>query len=121
MKDILLKADGDLYISPNGDIKLGESVSQKIKIKLKWFEGEWRWDTDEGLPYLDGLMIKNPDTDYFESLIREKIFKVDEITDVKDVAITFDKKSRAALIKFTASTDYETIKEEVNLQWQITE
>lgn len=118
MIDILLKSDGDLYISPNGNIQLGESVSQKIKIKLKWFEGEWRWDTDEGLPYLSDLLIKNPDTDYFESVIREKIFEVVEVTDVRDVSVTFNTESRAAVIRFVACTEQETIKEEVKLQWQ---
>ena len=46
--DILLNSSGDLYISETGDIALGNSVSQKIRIRLLWFEGEWRWDTGEG-------------------------------------------------------------------------
>ena len=45
--DILLKSNGDLYVSPEGDIALENSVAQKIKIKLKWFEGEWKWDQEE--------------------------------------------------------------------------
>ncbi len=40
--DMLLGSNGDLLISPQGDIVLGESVAQKINIRLKWFEGEWR-------------------------------------------------------------------------------
>ena len=43
MIDILLKSDGDLLVTEQGDIAIGDSVSQKIKIRLKWFEGEWRW------------------------------------------------------------------------------
>ena len=68
--DILLDANGDLDISKRGDISLGDSVAQKIRIRLLWFEGEWRWDTDEGLPYFDGLLVKNPDVDEFEGLIK---------------------------------------------------
>lgn len=113
--DILLDADGDLYVSPNGDISLGDSVAQKIRIKLLWFEGEWRWDESEGLPYKDGLLVKNPDTDSFESLVRAKIFEVDEVTEVKEVSISFDAKQRMATIRYTALTDTETIKEEVRL------
>ena len=51
--DILLSADGDLFLSEKGDISLTESVAQKIKIRLKWWLGEWRWDEEEGLPYRD--------------------------------------------------------------------
>jgi len=119
--DILLNQDGDLYLSPQGDILLENSILQKIKIKLKWLEGEWRWKKEEGLPYLESLLVKNPDTDSFESLIREKIFEVDEVTDVKNVSIIFDSQTRQAIICFTALTDQEMIKEEVRTLCQVME
>lgn len=121
MIDILLRSDGDLLVTEQGDIVIGDSVSQKIKIRLKWFEGEWRWNKEEGLPYLESLMIKNPDTDLFEAAVREKIFEVEEVTEVKNVSVTFDAKERVAEISFVAYTDEEVIKEEVRLVWQNTE
>lgn len=114
--DILLNSEGDLFISPKGDIELKDSVAQKIRIKLLWFEGEWRWDTEEGMPYRSSLLTKNPDTDYFEGVVRGKIFEVEEITEVKEVTITFDSSTRTAVIKYVALTDLETIKEEVNIK-----
>lgn len=119
--DIMLTNDGDLYVSKKGDILLADSVAQKIKIRLKWFEGEWRWNQDQGLPYMENLLIKNPDLDYFESAIMEKIFEVDEVTEVSGVSISFDSKTRQAMINFCAKTDRETIKGEVKIQCQITE
>lgn len=117
--DILLDSKGDLYVSPEGDIALGNSVAQKIRIRLLWFEGEWRWDVDEGLPYMSDLFIKNPDVDTFESIVRSKIFEVDEVTDVKEVLIVYDCQTRIATIKYTALTDFETIKEEVKLNVEL--
>lgn len=111
--DILLDSNGDLYISPKGDIELKNSVAQKIRIKLLWFVGEWRWNKDEGMPYRDNLLIKNPDTDYFEGVIREKIFEVSEVTEVRDVSVIYDRKTRTARIRFVAITDLETIKDEI--------
>lgn len=108
--DILLNSDGDLHISQQGDISLGESVAQKIRIRLLWFEGEWRWDNEEGLPYMSDLLVKNPDIDTFESLVRAKIFEVDEVTEVREVLISYDRRNRIATIKYTALTDFETIK-----------
>ena len=55
--DILLSADGDLYLTETGDISLVESVAQKIKIRLRWWLGEWRWDEEEGMPYLSLIHI----------------------------------------------------------------
>lgn len=113
--DILLDSKGDLYVSPEGDIALGNSVAQKIRIRLLWFEGEWKWDVDEGLPYMSDLFIKNPDVDTFEGIVRSKIFEVDEVTDVREVLVDYDRQTRIATIRYTALTDYETIKEEVKL------
>ncbi len=118
--DILLNSDGDLHISPQGDIQLGNSVAQKIKIRLKWLAGEWRWDKGEGLPYMEQLLIKNPDIDHFEAAVREKIFEVDEVTEVKEVTVIFDSRTRQAAIRYVAVTDLETVKEEVAVQCQIT-
>lgn len=116
--DVLLDNTGDLHISKKGDIELTNFVAQKIKIRLKWFEGEWRWRKEEGIPYFEHVLVKNPDTDYIESLIRAKIFEVEEVTEVKNVAVTFDRESRTATIRFTAITDLETIKEEVIISCQ---
>lgn len=119
--DILLDTDGDLHITKEGDIAIDNSVAQKIRIKLLWFEGEWRWNTEEGMPYMSDLLVKNPDTDYLEGIIRSTIFEVDEVTEVREVKITINKQTRNAVIQYVALTDYETIKEEVKIRCQITE
>lgn len=119
--DIMLNDSGDLQITPDGDIVIADSVAQKIRIRLLWFEGEWRWNVEEGMPYRNSLLVKNPDTSYFESIVRERIFEVDEVTEVKNVSVVFDRRTRNALIKFTAVTDKEVIKEEVAVRCQSTE
>ncbi len=113
--DIMLDKAGDLYISSEGDIVLGNSVAQKIRVRLKWFEGEWRWNRSEGLPYRDTLLMKNPDMDYFEAAAREKIFEVEEVTEVREVSASFDRRTRQAAMRFVAVTDLETIRREMRL------
>lgn len=113
--DIMLTPSGDLYIGKDGDIVVAQSVAQKIKIKVRWLAGEWKWDEEEGLPYLTELFVKNPDTDRFEMIIREAIFDVEGVTAVEDVRITYDRNTRKGTIKYTARAGAETIKEEVSL------
>lgn len=113
--DILLTPAGDLFLNDKGDIALEESVAQKIRIRLRWLLGEWRWDEEEGLPYKDELLIKNPDMDSFEMAVREKIFEIEEITEVRDVNIEYDANTRKGKIYFEAVTDFETIREEVQI------
>lgn len=113
--DILLDATGDILLNQSGDIVLGNSISQKIKIKLLWFLGEWIWDIEKGLPYYEELFVKNPDTDSFAGIIREAIFEVDEVTEVVKVEIAYDFFTRMTLIKFVAKTDEEIIQDEVKV------
>ena len=121
MNDILLTPDGDLAFNEDYDIILGDSVEQKINIRLRWFLSEWRWDKSEGLPYFDDLYIKNPDIDAFANSIRRKIYEIDEVTNVKYVTITYDTETRNATIAYCAITDRETIESEVDLQCLIME
>ena len=113
--DILLDDYGDLLLSEKGDISLTDSVRQQIRIRLLWILNEWKWNKEEGMPYFSTLIDKNPDIELNESLIKEKIFEVEDIIEVKAVSIVMDKKERRATIKYVASTDLETIKEEVKI------
>lgn len=114
--DILLNKDGDLGFNENYDIVLNNNVSQTICIRLLWFLGEWRWDDEMGLPYFEDLFVKEPDIQYFEELITEEIFNIDEVIEVEHVEILVDSKTRTASIFFVAITDLETIKEEVKIE-----
>lgn len=112
--DILLDSNGDLAFKGT-DIVLANSVRQKIKIRLKWFFQEWRWDDEAGVPYFEYLFVKNPDIDQIKELIEEQIFNVDEITEVNDVSIEIDSLKRSAVIRYEAVTDEKTYKEEVKI------
>lgn len=110
--DILLDEKGDLYFK-GADIVLANSIRQKIKIRLKWFFQEWRWDDEAGVEYFEYLFIKNPDLEQVKELIEEQIFNVDEVTEVNDVSIEIDSIKRRAAITYEAATDEETFREEV--------
>lgn len=112
--DILLDGNGDLAFKGT-DIVLANSVRQKIKIRLKWFFQEWRWDDEAGVPYFEYLFVKNPDIDQIKELVEEQIFNVDEITEVNDVSIEIDSLKRSAVIRYEAVTDEKTYKEEVKI------
>ncbi len=113
MKDILLSPDGDMILKDE-DIVLEESLCQRINILLRWFEGEWQWDDEQGLPYFDDLFIKNPNTDSFEDAVRDKLYEIDEIIDIPELNIEYGE-DRVAKISYTVVTDQETIESEVEI------
>ncbi|MDR1558710.1 MAG: hypothetical protein LBS84_03235 [Clostridiales bacterium] len=113
MKDILLDAEGDLKISEWGDISLTDSVRQAVRIRLLWFFNEWRFAPQYGIPYYEEILVKNPNLERIKSIIKTEAMSVDEVSAVRNVAITWDKSSRNALVAFDIVIDERTYREEV--------
>ena len=113
--DILLDTGGDYKISDTGDIILTQSVRQAIKIRLKWFLGEWRLGPLIGLDYWGTVLVKNPNMVKIRQAIRDEIMSVDEVTAVNEVHLDHDVKERTLTVRFEAVTDEETIRDEVKI------
>lgn len=114
MLDILMK-EGDLVITKGGDIVLADSVRQAIRIRLLWFAGEWRFNTEYGIPYYDEVYIKNPNLEKIKLILTREIRKVDEVLDVQNMSIVMDNQNRIANVIFTVYTTQETFEMEVAL------
>lgn len=113
MTDILLTSEGDLNITEDGDIALTESVKQAVKIRLQWFQNEWRFSPEEGIPYFEDILIKSPDISQISRLIRDKVLSIDEVLDVKNIKIAVDRSKRTAKATMDIALDNETYREEV--------
>ena len=114
--DVLLDADGDLRLDSSRDIVLGESLVQKINIRLRWFKGEWPFDETQGTDWFDTVFVKNPDFDLIEQTVEQILYSFDEIANVETVSIEADSVKRSASITWKAVTkEAETIESEVKL------
>lgn len=113
MKDILLDEDGDLSITPNGDISLTDSVRQAILIRLRWFLGEWKFNPTFGMPYYSQILIKNPSETVIEQLFREQILSVSEVISVEECRVEINRRLRICRVIFCANTTQGAIREEM--------
>ncbi|MDR1687265.1 MAG: hypothetical protein LBS21_01475 [Clostridiales bacterium] len=113
MKDILLTADGDLNVNEWGDIILTDSVRQAVRVRLLWFFSEWRFAPEYGVPYFEEILIKKPNLEGIKQIVRKEAMSVNEVTDVKNITLSFDKPSRQAGIFFDLVVGDETYREEV--------
>ncbi len=50
-----------------------------------------------------------------KEIIEEQIFNVDEVTEVNDVSIEIDSKTRRATITYEVATDEETFREKMDI------
>lgn len=113
MYDLKLDRTGDLEISDTGDVMLTKSVRQAVEIRLRWLFGEWRFAPEAGVPYFDRIMVKKPDIEGIKRILRTEIMAVDGMTDVKNLQVVIDAKSRGATITFDGTADGENFSEEV--------
>lgn len=111
--DIALDAKGhDIVISDDGDFVLidnAERVAQQVKIQLMTFLGEWFLDTTHGVPYLEYILVKNPNIQLCRQIFREQIMLVDGVDSVSELEIEYDAQSRRMQLYYTAETSYGLI------------
>ncbi len=97
----LLTVSGDALVIDNA-----ERVAQQICITLKFWLGEWFLNKNEGVPYLERIMIKNPNLNHIRQILREKILSVDGVDSVNELNLSVDNRSRTLSVTYEASTSY---------------
>ncbi len=98
--DLLLR-DGDLMLIDNA-----ERVAQQILITLRFWFGEWFLDTTKGVPYLEYILVKNPNVNHIQQILTEAIVSVSGVQRVTSMEIEFDRQNRRLAVEYEAETEY---------------
>ena len=101
--DILIK-DGDFLLIDNA-----ERVAQQIKVKLLTFLGEWFLDTTWGVPYLEYILVKQPNQELIKQILSEQILSVDDVKSLNALGLDYQVKVRTLIINYEVSTEYGLI------------
>lgn len=101
--DIVLR-DGDMLLIDNA-----ERVAQQIKIQLLTFYGEWYLDTTWGVPYMEYILVKNPNFTIIRQIFREQILSVDDVESVESLDVEYDAQTRTMTLVYSATTSYGLI------------
>lgn len=97
----LLTANNDLLLIDNA-----ERIAQQICITLKFWLGEWFLNKNDGVPYLERIMVKNPNLSHIRQILREKIMSVDGVESVSALNLFVDNENRVLSVTYEASTSY---------------
>ena len=109
MFDIAMGINTNDSVLQNGDILMidnAERVAQQILITLRFWYGEWFLNTTEGTPYLEYILVKQPNMAHIRQILTEQIQSVEGVKSVTDMELTFDQRERHLLVEYTADTDY---------------
>ena len=101
--DILIK-DGDFLLIDNA-----ERVAQQIKVKILTFLGEWFLDTTWGVPYLEYILVKQPNQELIKQILSEQILSVDDVKSLNALELDYQVKVRTLIINYEVSTEYGLI------------
>lgn len=102
--DLLLDEDHDLAIV-EGDLVIGVSVAQAVKIATLWILGEWFENTREGVPYFEYILVKAPDIPRVTSIFRSTILGVLGVGELEKLEVSYDPATRALNITWQAGED----------------
>ncbi len=109
IRDFLSTDDGEWDVSGGQfhSVAGAEAVPQGIRIRLGMFLGECYLNEDEGVDYIDQILIKNPDQIVVRSLLSEAIADTPDVTNVQGAQLQLaDDGSREASIQYVADTVY---------------
>lgn len=102
----------DLVFAENGDLIIisgAEQVAQQIKCKLRFWLGEWFLDSRKGVPYLDNILVKNPNLQQIRSIFRTQILGVAGVSSIDALTLEWDQKIRILIVYYAVTTSYGLI------------
>ncbi len=105
MTDIKLSSPGHDLIFENGDFVLtrteSESLTQRLKVKLLTFQGEWFLDGGLGIPYFQSIFRKGVSKATVDSIFLRAISEEPEVQQILEFNSDFDNLSRSYSLSFT--------------------
>lgn len=113
MSDLQLnKLTGDLDIQ-TGDLYLNdplEAIRQHLVSNLRSFKQEWFLNLDQGVPYFQEVLRKNPNPVVIDAIFKEAIINTVGVNELTSFELTFDTVQRKMILDFSV----DTIEGEIN-------
>lgn len=116
--DIALNtANNDLVIKNNDLILIdnAERIAQQVLITLRFWLNEWFLDTRQGIPYLEYILVKNPNKNHIKQIFSEKIMNIEGVKEISSMNLDFSMIRRELSINYEINTKYGLITNEVIL------
>jgi len=107
-RDLALDATTGDFLLSSGDAYLTTeyaAIAQDIRLRLRFFRGEWLLDTDAGVPYFQSIMVKAPNLAIIRSVLADEIEKAPGVKSITRLELDFDRASRELTVTGSVNTD----------------
>ena len=110
-RDILLDSSGNRVLV-NGEYGFADgiqAVKQGIQVRALLYLNDVWYDLDLGVPYLENILIKNPNRIVVKAEIGRNIALTPDVTNVVAVSLEVDPLTRHAAINYTCNSTLGTV------------
>lgn len=112
MYDIALNSNSHDVVIAGGDVLVIDDkvrIAQQAKIRLLRWRGEWFLNTRDGLPYMEHILVKNPNLLHVRELLHDELRTIEGVKRVSKLMLSMDRQNRVLTVNFALETDYGTI------------
>lgn len=112
MYDIALNSNSHDVVIAGGDVLMIDDkvrIAQQAKIRLLRWRGEWFLNTHDGLPYIEHILVKNPNLLHVRELLHDELRTIEGVKRVSKLMLSIDRQNRVLTVNFALDTDYGTI------------
>ena len=112
MYDIALNSNSHDVVIADGDVLMIDDkarIAQQAKIRLLRWRGEWFLNTRDGLPYIEHILVKNPNLLHVRELLHDELRTIEGVKRVPKLMLSMDRQNRVLTVNFALETDYGTI------------
>lgn len=97
---------GDILVENNkGSLTTGvQATKQRLTSKLRFFLGEWFLDKTEGVPYIQQILIKNPNPVIVDAVLKREIITDPAVIKLTKFQIDVNTSARNVQLDFSALT-----------------
>jgi hypothetical protein len=78
-----------------------EAIAQELRIRLRFFAGEWFADTRIGLPYFQSIFLKSPNINSVQSIFRDVILGTPGVISLQSLSLDLNA-ARKLTVSFSA-------------------
>ena len=87
-----------------------EEILQRVKMRLRFFQGEWFLDTAHGIPYYQEMIGKKPaNLNIVSQIFNDAILEVEGVLSMIESIIDIDNTNRKILYSFKAQIEGDII------------
>ena len=105
MSDLQLDVNEDLNFTGT-DLTLvagDDEIVQRVQMTIGIVKGEWYRNINTGVPYFQGVFVKNPDPELLESIFKNAILADPDIVSITEFDMNI-LPNRTLEVEFTAAT-----------------